>query len=219
MRIQKQCPSCAAVYTVAFTPTDEFRQDSSEEEEQTDFTDIYPEFCPFCGTHDCDEVDDDDDEQAYTYQYMWLDITNKPFEPTPEQLTPACVGFVYLITNLVTGRKYVGKKLFWSTRRKAVKGKTRKKKFKLESDWREYYGSNGTLNQDVAELGAANFKRQILHICTSKSECSYFELKEQIMRNAIISTEYYNDLIWVRINRKHLTKLQFGNEIRNLLTT
>ena len=136
----------------------------------------------------------------------WI-YQNLPFEPKPEEMNPSTIGFVYLITNLVDGRQYVGKKLFWSSKRKSVKGK--KKKVKVESDWREYFGSNGTLQNDVKQLGSDNFSRVILFMCASKSECSYLELREQVERNAILSKNYYNDLIWVRINRKHLTNLQF----------
>jgi hypothetical protein len=96
-----------------------------------------------------------------------------------EQLPDDCVGFVYLITNTVSGRKYIGKKLakFSKTSYKIVKlkngNKKRKKiKSKVDSDWQLYYGSNDQLNQDILALGADNFTRQILFYCCSKAECS-----------------------------------------------
>ena len=133
---------------------------------------------------------------------MWLHH-DSPFEPI--ELDPKKIyGFVYLIENLVNGRKYVGKKLFFFKGFKTVKKK--KKRILVESDWKTYYGSSNALQKDINEIGKINFRRVILHLCTSKSECSYLEMKEQIERQAIILDEYYNDQIRVRVTRVQLTK-------------
>lgn len=130
----------------------------------------------------------------------------QPFEPTPEFLDPKKVmGFVYLIENLETGRKYVGKKLFFSSKTKQVKG--RKKRSKVESDWRTYHGSSKEVVADVEKHGADKFRRAILHLCVSKAECNYWELYEQVVRKAILDPSYYNHQIWVRVNRNHLGRL------------
>ena len=137
---------------------------------------------------------------------MWY-YRNEVFDPKIGELDPKKdIGFVYIIHNLVNGRMYVGKKLFFSSKSKQVKGK--KKKFKVESDWRKYYGSNAAIQQDVQDLGITSFRREILHLCISKSECSYWEAHEQFSRNAILSKSYYNDWIQVKITRKHLKRLQ-----------
>jgi hypothetical protein len=133
---------------------------------------------------------------------MWLHH-DSPFEPI--ELDPKKIyGFVYLIENLVNGRKYVGKKLFFFKGFKTVKKK--KKRILVESDWKTYYGSSNALQKDIDEIGKINFRRTILHLCTSKSECSYLEMKEQVERNAILSDGYYNDQIRVRVTRVQLTK-------------
>lgn len=133
---------------------------------------------------------------------MWL-YHDSPFEPT--ELDPKKIyGFVYLIENLVNGRKYVGKKLFFFKGFKTVKKK--KKRILVESDWKTYYGSSNALQKDLDDLGKDSFRRTILHLCTSKSECSYLEMKEQVERNAILADEYYNDQIRVRVTRVQLTK-------------
>ena len=85
-------------------------------------------------------------------------------------------GFVYMIENTITGRKYIGRKYFTQAGYRTVNGK--KRKIRKPSDWRDYYGSNETLKGEVAELGKDKFVRTILHLCKSKSECSYFETKE-----------------------------------------
>ena len=111
-------------------------------------------------------------------------------------------GFVYLITNDVDGKKYVGKKLFWSSKTKTVKKK--KKRFKVESDWAVYFGSNKELQEDVEKLGAENFTRQILRLCRSKGECSYYEAKLQFEKDVLTSDEYYNSWIMVKVHKNHL---------------
>jgi hypothetical protein len=111
-------------------------------------------------------------------------------------------GFVYVITNTTNNKKYIGKKFFYSSRTKTVKGK--KKKTKVFSDWQSYYGSNDTLKNDVKLLGESNFKREILHLCKKKGECGYLEAKEQFTRNVLESDEYYNIWIMCRIHQTHI---------------
>ena len=113
------------------------------------------------------------------------------------------VGFVYIITNQLTNRKYIGKKNFYFSKTKQVKGK--KKRFKVDSDWQTYYGSNKELAADVEKLGKENFKREILRLCKSKGEFSYFEAKYQFDYNVLESEEYYNSWIMCRVHKKHLT--------------
>lgn len=128
-----------------------------------------------------------------------------------EQLPDDCIGFVYLITNSVSGRKYIGKKLakFSKTTYKTVKlkngNKKRKKiKGKIESDWQTYYGSSDELNKDVASLGSDKFIREILHYCNSKALTSYLEAKEQFERKVLETTDYYNGQISVRVHGSHI---------------
>lgn len=128
-----------------------------------------------------------------------------------KELPEECVGFVYLIANNITGRKYIGKKLaqFSKTTYKTVtlKNGTKKKKrikTKIASDWRDYYGSNDQLNEDVNKLGAENFTREILFYCKSKAECSYIEAREQFSRRVLESNDYYNGHVQVRVHKKHI---------------
>ena len=131
------------------------------------------------------------------------------------ELPEDCVGFVYIITNTISGRKYIGKKLakFKKTTYKVVKLKngTKKKKkvrSKIDSDWQEYYGSSIELSNDVQALGAENFTREILYYCKSKAECSYIEAREQFERKVLESDDYYNGHIQVRVHGSHIKKLQ-----------
>jgi hypothetical protein len=134
------------------------------------------------------------------------------FENTQIQALPEdCVGFVYLITNLVSGRKYIGKKLakFSKTTYKVVKlknGNKKKKKIrsKIDSDWLTYYGSNDELNKDIQTLGQDNFKREILYYCNSKAQCSYIEAREQFRHQVLESDAYYNGQISVRVHGSHI---------------
>jgi len=128
-----------------------------------------------------------------------------------EELPDNCVGFVYLITNKVTSRMYVGKKLakFSRTTTKTVtlKNGTKKKKkvrSKIDSDWMEYYGSSIELSKDIEILGKENFTREILYFCKSKAECSYIEAREQFTRRVLESTDYYNGQISVRVHGSHI---------------
>ena len=128
-----------------------------------------------------------------------------------DTLPEDCVGFVYLITNTVSGRKYIGKKLakFSKTTYKTVKlknGKKKRKKIKgkIESDWQTYYGSSPNLQADIDALGTDKFHREILHYCNSKAQTSYLEAKEQFIRGVMESDDYYNTWIMCRINKSHL---------------
>src|ERR1700761_6028646 len=109
-------------------------------------------------------------------------------------------GFCYLITNKLSGKKYVGKKLLEFKRRKKVKGKTRRKVVTFESDWKTYYGSSKELCEDVKIHGEENFIREILRFCSTKSECNYHEAREILVRDAIILDSYYNAWLSVRVH-------------------
>jgi len=133
---------------------------------------------------------------------QWI-YKNQPVEQLPEE----CVGFVYIITNTVSGRMYVGKKLarFKTTRYKMhtqKNGKKIRKKIRgaVASDWQEYYGSSDQLNRDVESIGRAHFRREILYYCRSKAECNYTEAREQFARRVLESDQYYNGHIRVRVH-------------------
>lgn len=129
------------------------------------------------------------------------------------EMPESCTGFVYIITNITNDKKYIGKKLarFKKSKSRVVKlkngNKKRKKvRYTVESDWKDYYGSNQELLQDVQVLGADKFSREILYYCTSKAECSYLELIEQIRRRVLESADYYNGIIQVRIHKNHVNE-------------
>jgi hypothetical protein len=132
---------------------------------------------------------------------------NKPLTELPDDV----VGFVYLITNLTTGKKYIGKKLakFSKTRYKMhtqKNGKRVKKKIKskVDSDWLTYYGSSDALQKDIDDLGSYSFSREIIRLCYSKAECSYWEAKEQFYNGVLESDEWYNGQISVRLHKSHI---------------
>ena len=141
-------------------------------------------------------------QNKWTYQ-------GEPVEELPED----CEAFVYLITNLIDHKKYVGKKLAkFKTTKKPLKGKKNKRRGTKESDWKTYWGSNAHLVDDVLRLGEHRFTREILYYCPSRGVASYLEAKEQFERKVLESDEYYNGIINVRIGgseilRKSLKKL------------
>jgi hypothetical protein len=132
---------------------------------------------------------------------MGLNWTYKDKEFT-EDLIGDNYGFVYLITNNVNNKKYIGKKFFYSSKTKQVKGK--KKRFKVSSDWQTYYGSNEELKKDVIIHGKENFKREILHLCLTKGTTGYLEAKEQFVNSVLERDDYYNTWIMVRVRDSHI---------------
>ena len=123
------------------------------------------------------------------------------------ELPEDCVGFVYQITNTTNGRMYIGKKLAKFKRsRKPLKGRKNKRRYKIDSDWQDYYGSSDELTIDIKKLGKENFKREILFYCNSKAVMSYVEAREQFARKVLESNDYYNGHIRVRVHGKGILK-------------
>ena len=133
---------------------------------------------------------------------MWI-FNNKQYDKTPEEYQ----GFVYIITDLTNGKKYVGKKFFWKPKTLPVT-KTRKRRVKtrVESDWRDYYGSSKEVQQLVESNGKDKYKREILKLCLTKGECSYYEAKYQFDYDVLLSDEFYNELISCKIHSRHVRK-------------
>lgn len=133
---------------------------------------------------------------------MWY-FHNEPFDEAPEEYQ----GFVYQITELDTGKRYIGKKFFWRPKVLPVtKSRKRKVRTRAESDWKKYYGSSKEVQLLVEEKGEENYKREILHFCKTKGDCSYWELYYQMVNHVLLKDEYYNEFAGGKIHSKHLTK-------------
>lgn len=131
---------------------------------------------------------------------MWLYENNEFLDPQQYY------GFIYQITNLTNKRKYIGRKFFTKSKQKQAKGK--KKRIRTQSDWQDYWGSNTELQKDVETLGKENFTREILRLCSTRSECNYFETKYIFDYDCLLKTEYYNSWVSCKIRADHLKHLQ-----------
>lgn len=134
---------------------------------------------------------------------IWIYKCNEVIEIPSDNPT----GFVYLITNIQSGRKYIGKKLFYfaHTKIKTVtlkSGVKKKKKIRRqkESDWRTYFGSCRELLEDLAVLGEDMFSREILFLCYTKSELSYIEARTQFEMKVLENDDFYNGIIGCKIS-------------------
>jgi len=132
---------------------------------------------------------------------MWT-FNNEEYNITPEEYQ----GFVYQITELHTNKKYIGKKNFWKPKTLPIT-KTRKRRVRtrIESDWKQYYGSSNEVCRLVEERGTEKFKREIIKLCKTKGEMSYHEAKMQFDNDVLLREDYYNNFIGCKIHAKHLT--------------
>ena len=124
-----------------------------------------------------------------------------------EQWDELPFGFIYVITNLTNGMKYIGKKqIEKKTRRKPLKGKKRKRIFIGESDWKTYTGSSDRLNADIKKLGKKKFTFEVIYSGGTKSELAYMETLYQFQAEALFSEKYYNGIMNIRIGKVKFTK-------------
>ena len=125
----------------------------------------------------------------------------KVYSSVPED----AFGFIYEIVNTTNGKKYIGKKFFWKPKVLPVtKSRKRRVRTRVESDWRTYYGSSKEVKTLVEEKGEDNYIREILKLCRTKGECSYYEAKYQFEFDVLLSDEYYNEFIGCKIHSKHV---------------
>ena len=130
-----------------------------------------------------------------------------------------CIGFVYKITNIKTGKFYIGKKsLFSNVRKKLTKkelaeysGPGRKPTKKLvtsESNWLDYWGSNKGILQEIKEEGTDSFRKEILKFCFNKKQLTYWEVHYQCVNEVLLTDKSYNDNVLAKFFRKDLVDLE-----------
>lgn len=87
-------------------------------------------------------------------------------------------GFIYEVTNLKTGSKYLGKKVLeFNKTLPPLKGTKKKRKVVKESDWKTYYGSHPEFKKIVKEGRQDELKREILSFVPTKKLLTYYETK------------------------------------------
>jgi hypothetical protein len=129
---------------------------------------------------------------------MWY-YNNEPVE----EIDPKYLAFVYLITHIESNKKYIGLKTTKSKKTKQVKGK--KKRFTVESDWRDYWSSSVELKNDIELFGKEAFKREILYFCLNKGTANYLEAREQFDKRVLENPDlWYNGIINCRVHWSHV---------------
>ena len=118
-------------------------------------------------------------------------------------------GFIYIITNIVDNKHYIGKKQCKSrVKRKPLKGKTRNRIDQKESDWKTYTSSSREINEAIQKHGKQNFIFKILRTCDCKWALAYYEIKEQIDKEVLFKSEYLNGIINCRIGKAPKLELE-----------
>lgn len=123
----------------------------------------------------------------------------KPIESIEDIPDPKAIGFIYIIRQISTGKKYIGRKLLTKSSRKTVKGKT--KKSRTESDWKDYWSSSPELKQLIKDVGEQDFTREILVFVSSRGMLAYAEELSLYMVGALESDEWFNNNIRAKIYR------------------
>tara|TARA_R110000751_G_scaffold131843_1_gene234184 strand:+ start:2037 stop:2501 length:465 start_codon:yes stop_codon:yes gene_type:complete len=141
-------------------------------------------------------------------------LNGNPFTEVPDK----AFGFVYCITNTNTGKKYLGRKQFTSTRRKPLTktqkkaGRVKRTVIKSDSGWGSYTGSNTLLNEDIKNIGINIFLFEILVVCYTKGQCNYIEETLQHKYNVVWDDNYYNDAVgsgkWMTVKLPESVKEQ-----------
>ena len=119
-------------------------------------------------------------------------------------------GFIYCISDLTSGKKYIGRKQVWMAK-PGVKGCKSKvadrcsEKWKpccwKESDWREYAGSSKSLKDWMKHNRHHEYEFRILRVCRSRGVLTYCEAMEQWDRRVLHKLmpngelEYFNGQI------------------------
>ena len=104
-------------------------------------------------------------------------------EPFTDEMIGDHYGFIYLVVDTVTGRKYIGRKFFSQAGYKQIKGK--RKKIRKPSDWKNYYGSSPELLTLVKQHGKDRYTRDILMLCTTLGATKYHETRMLFLHNVL----------------------------------
>ena len=140
-----------------------------------------------------------------SYEYPWI-YNGKTFES--EDILDYH-GFIYRITNTTNGHDYIGRKYFITIKKRPpLKGKKNKRRETVETDWKVYWGSSPRLLQDIETLGKDNFKREIIHLCSSKGETNYLEAYYQFKENVLLREDNYNGIIQIRLGKNSVKDLK-----------
>lgn len=140
-----------------------------------------------------------------SYEYPWI-YNGKAFESEDIQNYH---GFIYRITNTTNGHDYIGRKYFITVKKRPpLKGKKNKRRETVETDWKDYWGSSPRLLQDIETLGKDKFKREIIHLCSSKGETNYLEAYYQFKENVLLREDNYNGIIQIRLGKNSVKDLK-----------
>ena len=144
---------------------------------------------------------------------MWI-YKDKEYSKFEEFEDPKVIGFIYMITQISTNKKYIGRKMFMDTRTKTIKGK--KKKIKTENDWSDYWSSSDTIKELVKEVGEQDFKKEILTLVYSKGMMTYLEEFALYYVGSLESDEWFNNNIRSKVYRSWV-KPEETKELREKL--